>query len=110
MIRNRQEEIATSITLEQGKPIAQARLEVIRGAEFFEWDAGVQTAAISGAVRKMRNAGQVCMSPTRFFAQESILTTMLRASLNMPKQPWLEMVWTTAWKWARPPVIGECPS
>ena len=40
LMRERQEEIATSITLENGKPLAQARLEVIRGAEFFEWDAG----------------------------------------------------------------------
>jgi succinate-semialdehyde dehydrogenase/glutarate-semialdehyde dehydrogenase len=40
LIRERQEEIAHSITLEHGKPLPQARLEVIRGAEFFEWDAG----------------------------------------------------------------------
>ena len=40
LLRERQEEIAQSITLEHGKPLAQARLEVIRGAEFFEWDAG----------------------------------------------------------------------
>lgn len=40
LMRERQEDIATSITLEHGKPLAQARLEVIRGAEFFEWDAG----------------------------------------------------------------------
>lgn len=40
LMRARQEEIATSITLEHGKPLKQARLEVIRGAEFFEWDAG----------------------------------------------------------------------
>ena len=40
LMRARQEEIAHSITLEHGKPLAQARLEVIRGAEFFEWDAG----------------------------------------------------------------------
>ncbi len=40
LMRDRQEDIATSITLEHGKPLAQARLEVIRGAEFFEWDAG----------------------------------------------------------------------
>lgn len=40
LMRDRQEEIATSITLEHGKPLAQAKLEVIRGAEFFEWDAG----------------------------------------------------------------------
>lgn len=39
LMRERQEEIAQSITLEHGKPLAQARLEVIRGAEFFEWDA-----------------------------------------------------------------------
>ncbi|MEP5089323.1 MAG: NAD-dependent succinate-semialdehyde dehydrogenase, partial [Paracoccaceae bacterium] len=40
LLRQRQEEIAYSITLEHGKPLKQARLEVIRGAEFFEWDAG----------------------------------------------------------------------
>ncbi|MEO9823251.1 MAG: NAD-dependent succinate-semialdehyde dehydrogenase [Paracoccaceae bacterium] len=40
LMRERQEEIAQSITMEHGKPLAQARLEVVRGAEFFEWDAG----------------------------------------------------------------------
>lgn len=40
LMRERQEEIAQAITLEHGKPLPQARLEVIRGAEFFEWDAG----------------------------------------------------------------------
>lgn len=40
LMRERQEEIAQSITLEHGKPLSQARMEVIRGAEFFEWDAG----------------------------------------------------------------------
>ena len=40
LMRERQEEIARSITLENGKPLAEARLEVIRGCEFFEWDAG----------------------------------------------------------------------
>ena len=40
LMRERQEDIAQSITLEHGKPLPQARLEVIRGAEFFEWDAG----------------------------------------------------------------------
>ncbi len=43
IMRERQEEIATAITAEHGKPIAQARLEVIRGCEFFEWDAGEAT-------------------------------------------------------------------
>jgi succinate-semialdehyde dehydrogenase/glutarate-semialdehyde dehydrogenase len=40
LIRDWQEEIAQSITAEHGKPLQQARMEVIRGAEFFEWDAG----------------------------------------------------------------------
>ena len=40
LMRERQDEIAHSITLEHGKPFRQAQLEVIRGAEFFEWDAG----------------------------------------------------------------------
>jgi succinate-semialdehyde dehydrogenase/glutarate-semialdehyde dehydrogenase len=40
LMRERIEGIAYSITLEHGKPISQARAEVIRGCEFFEWDAG----------------------------------------------------------------------
>ena len=40
IMRERIDEIAHSITLEHGKPFLQARLEVIRGCEFFEWDAG----------------------------------------------------------------------
>lgn len=40
LMRERQEEIARSITLEHGKPLRESRLEVIRGCEFFEWDAG----------------------------------------------------------------------
>ncbi len=40
LMRERQDEIAESITLEHGKPFNQARAEVIRGCEFFEWDAG----------------------------------------------------------------------
>ena len=45
LMRERQEEIATAITAEQGKPLQQARREVIRGCEFFEWDAGEATRA-----------------------------------------------------------------
>lgn len=40
LMRARIETIARSITLEQGKPLAESRAEVIRGCEFFEWDAG----------------------------------------------------------------------
>ena len=40
IMRRRQGEIAHAITVEHGKPYQQAKLEVIRGCEFFEWDAG----------------------------------------------------------------------
>ena len=43
ILRDRQEQIAQSITAEHGKPLSQARLEVIRGCEFIEWDAGEAT-------------------------------------------------------------------
>ena len=53
LMRERQEEIAQAITLEHGKPLSQARLEVTRGAEFFEWDAG----------EVMRTYGRVIPAP-----------------------------------------------
>lgn len=40
LMRQRQEQIAHDITLENGKTLDEARLEVIRGCEFLEWDAG----------------------------------------------------------------------
>lgn len=40
LLRERREAVAFAITSELGKPIKQARLEVVRGCEFFEWDAG----------------------------------------------------------------------
>lgn len=40
LMRDRIDDIALDITREHGKPLTQARLEVIRGCEFFEWDAG----------------------------------------------------------------------
>ncbi|MEO0973790.1 MAG: NAD-dependent succinate-semialdehyde dehydrogenase [Pseudomonadota bacterium] len=43
LMRERQEAIAASITAEHGKPLSQSRLEVIRGCEFLEWDAGEAT-------------------------------------------------------------------
>ena len=40
IMRERQAQIAHDMTLELGKPYPQAKQEVIRGCEFFEWDAG----------------------------------------------------------------------
>jgi succinate-semialdehyde dehydrogenase/glutarate-semialdehyde dehydrogenase len=39
LIRDRVDDMATAMTLEQGKPIAQARLEILRGCDIIEWDA-----------------------------------------------------------------------
>lgn len=39
ILRERTEEIATVITLEQGKPLADSRGEVFRAASFLDWDA-----------------------------------------------------------------------
>lgn len=39
LIRERIEEIAFVMTLEQGKPIAESRMEVLRACDILEWDA-----------------------------------------------------------------------
>jgi succinate-semialdehyde dehydrogenase/glutarate-semialdehyde dehydrogenase len=39
LMRERVEEMAVAMTLEQGKPIAQSRLEILRGCDIIEWDA-----------------------------------------------------------------------
>jgi succinate-semialdehyde dehydrogenase/glutarate-semialdehyde dehydrogenase len=39
LMRERVEDMAVAMTLEQGKPIAQSRLEILRGCEIIEWDA-----------------------------------------------------------------------
>ncbi len=39
LIRDRADDIAYVSTLEQGKPLAQSKMEVLRAASIFEWDA-----------------------------------------------------------------------
>ncbi len=39
LMRQSVEEMAIAMTLEQGKPIAQSRLEILRGCDIIEWDA-----------------------------------------------------------------------
>jgi succinate-semialdehyde dehydrogenase/glutarate-semialdehyde dehydrogenase len=39
LLRQRADDIATAITMEQGKPFDEARLEILRGCEIIEWDA-----------------------------------------------------------------------
>ena len=39
LMRERVEDMAVAMTLEQGKPIAQSRLEIQRGCDIIEWDA-----------------------------------------------------------------------
>ena len=40
-------------------------------------DTDVDAAAVSSAIRAMRNAGQVCTSPTRFFVHEQVYERFL---------------------------------
>lgn len=49
LMRQRSEHIATLMTLEEGKPMAESRDEVIRAAEYFEWFAG-EARRINGRV------------------------------------------------------------
>ena len=39
LVKERIDEHAYAITLEQGKPLAQAKSEILRGCEIIEWDA-----------------------------------------------------------------------
>ncbi|MYZ46528.1 NAD-dependent succinate-semialdehyde dehydrogenase [Propylenella binzhouense] len=39
LLRDRSEEIARMLSLEQGKPLGEARIEVVRAASLIEWDA-----------------------------------------------------------------------
>src|ERR1700744_4968407 len=39
LIRERVDQMAIAMTLEQGKPLDQAKLEILRGADIIEWDA-----------------------------------------------------------------------
>jgi succinate-semialdehyde dehydrogenase/glutarate-semialdehyde dehydrogenase len=39
LIRQRVDDMAIAMTLEQGKPMDQARLEILRGCDIIEWDA-----------------------------------------------------------------------
>lgn len=48
--------IARNITLEQGKPLTEARIEVVRSAEFLEWG-GEQARRIAGRTISGRDAG-----------------------------------------------------
>jgi succinate-semialdehyde dehydrogenase / glutarate-semialdehyde dehydrogenase len=47
---------ALTLTLEQGKPLSEARAEIIRSAEFLEWG-GEQARRISGRILQGRDTG-----------------------------------------------------
>lgn len=59
IVRSRTEEIASAITLEQGKPIGDARAEVFRASTFLDWD----------AEQILRRYGRVIPSPAGFHQQ-----------------------------------------
>ncbi len=55
-IRDRADEIARMVTLEMGKPLAEARAEVLAGADQFEWN-GEEAKRIYGQTLDGREAG-----------------------------------------------------
>jgi succinate-semialdehyde dehydrogenase/glutarate-semialdehyde dehydrogenase len=65
LIRERQAEIARLLTIEIGKPIVEAEMEVLSGAEHFEWaaDQARQLAGFSVSSRGPGGRGQVSYEP-----------------------------------------------
>ncbi|WP_448955406.1 NAD-dependent succinate-semialdehyde dehydrogenase [Labrys neptuniae] len=61
LIRERAEEIARNLTIEEGKPLAQARLETLSGADMIEWFAE-EGRRVYGRVIPARTAGLYQMS------------------------------------------------
>ena len=57
LLRERQEQIATQLTLDQGKPITEARAEVASAADQFEWNADEGRRSY-GRLIPSRNPGQ----------------------------------------------------
>ncbi len=55
-LRGNLDAAARTVTREQGKPLAEARMEVIRSAEFLEWG-GEQAKRITGRTLQGRDAG-----------------------------------------------------
>ncbi|TDR88177.1 NAD-dependent succinate-semialdehyde dehydrogenase [Enterovirga rhinocerotis] len=57
LLRADAEDAARTMTLEQGKPLAEARAEVLRSADFLEWG-GEEARRISGRMIQGREAAQ----------------------------------------------------
>jgi succinate-semialdehyde dehydrogenase/glutarate-semialdehyde dehydrogenase len=56
LIRERSEDTARLLTLEQGKPLAQSRLEILASAETFEWYAA-ESCRANGRILPARKGG-----------------------------------------------------
>lgn len=60
LIRERVNDMATAMTLEQGKPIEQARLEILRGCDIIEWDAAEGLRLYGASFRARRECATPC--------------------------------------------------
>ena len=69
-------------------------------------DADPEKSADTIAAFKYRNAGQVCISPTRFYVQEQSMAASSRASPNTPNRSSSATAWKRAWRWGRWPMRG----
>jgi succinate-semialdehyde dehydrogenase / glutarate-semialdehyde dehydrogenase len=59
-------------------------------------DADPEKSADTIAAFKYRNAGQVCISPTRFYVQEPVYAASSRASPNTPSRSSSATAWKRA--------------
>ena len=64
-------------------------------------DADPEKVADTIGAFKYRNAGQVCISPTRFYVQEDSTSASSRASPNMPRASSSATGWRRASPWGR---------
>jgi succinate-semialdehyde dehydrogenase/glutarate-semialdehyde dehydrogenase len=59
LMRERVNDMAMAMTLEQGKPLDQARLEILRGCEIIEWDATDFQLPITFSIRADPLIGEI---------------------------------------------------
>ena len=73
-------------------------------------DADLAGGARSMVATKYRNAGQICVSPTRFLVESPISTSSSTVRRTAPRRSRSATGWNRASKWARSPTSAAFPS
>src|SRR5690606_15089672 len=63
LLRGRAETIATMVTMEQGKPLAEARSEVLRSADLIEWNADAAVALMEDEGLRAEGGSSIALVP-----------------------------------------------